>query len=65
MTSRATRAAQVLCRVRPRHTPHGAETKDAPSEWLEYFSDDQLADRDRLSALPIEPERQNKSKMFK
>jgi len=55
----------VLCRVRPRHTPHGAETKDAPSEWLDYFSDDQLARRDRRSALPIEPERQNKSKMFK
>jgi DNA helicase HerA-like ATPase len=55
----------VLCRVRSRHTPHGAETKDAPSEWLDYFSDDQLARRDRHSALPIEHERQNKSKMFK
>lgn len=55
----------VLCRVRSRHTPHGAETKDAPSEWLDFFSPDQLARQDRRSALPIEPERQNKSKMFK
>jgi len=55
----------VLCRVRPRYTPHGAETKDAPSEWLDYFSVDKLSRRDRHSALPIEPERQNKSKMFK
>jgi len=55
----------VLCRVRSRHTPHGAETKDAPSEWLDYFSPDQQARRDRRSALPIEPERQNKTKMFK
>jgi len=30
----------LLCRVRLRHTPHGAETQDAPAEWLQYFGPD-------------------------
>lgn len=28
----------VLCRVRPRFTPHGAESKDAPADWQRYFA---------------------------
>lgn len=30
----------ILCRVRVRHTPHGAETRDAPAEWVGYFGQD-------------------------
>jgi len=29
----------VLCRVRARHTRHGAETHDAPAEWRSYIDD--------------------------
>jgi DNA helicase HerA-like ATPase len=28
----------VLCRVRARHTPHGAESPDAPALWRKWFS---------------------------
>jgi len=28
----------ILCRVRARHTRHGAETPDAPAEWMQYFA---------------------------
>ncbi|MEJ2569842.1 MAG: ATP-binding protein [Anaerolineales bacterium] len=28
----------VLCRVRSRHTPHGAESPDAPALWRKWFS---------------------------
>lgn len=27
----------LTCRVRFRYTPHGAETKDAPAEWMTFF----------------------------
>ena len=27
----------VICRVRPRITPHGGESKDAPAEWRSYL----------------------------
>ena len=40
----------VICRVRPRVTPHGGESKDAPDEWRRYFADDAIADRDRATA---------------
>jgi len=40
----------VICRVRPRITPHGGESKDAPDEWRRYFADDAIADRDRATA---------------
>ncbi len=30
----------VLCRVRSRHTPHGAESPDAPALWRKWFSGD-------------------------
>jgi len=40
----------VICRVRPRVTPHGGESKDAPDEWRRYFADDAVADRERATA---------------
>lgn len=30
----------IICRVRPRLTPHGADTKDAPSLWVNFPSGD-------------------------
>ena len=40
----------VICRVRPRVTPHGGESKDAPGEWLAHFDRDAVAARTRDSA---------------
>jgi DNA helicase HerA-like ATPase len=40
----------VICRVRPRVTPHGGESKDAPGEWLRHFDRDAVAARARDSA---------------
>lgn len=44
----------LLCRVRRRITPHGGESKNAPAEWLAYFSDEARAKRKRNKA-PIKP----------
>ena len=55
----------LLCRVRTRHTRHGAETRDAPADWLRYFAPEERGRRERETALPAEPRRQGKSKMFK
>jgi DNA helicase HerA-like ATPase len=55
----------VLCRVRERHTRHGAETKNAPKEWMSYFSETEQARRRRNNALPVQPRRRGGSKMFK
>ena len=41
----------VVCRVRPRITPHGGESKDAPAEWLAYHTPQQTAARDRETAI--------------
>jgi uncharacterized protein len=30
----------LLCRVRSRYTPHGAESKDAPADWQRFFAAD-------------------------
>ena len=54
----------LMCRVRPRITPHGAEDPDAPARWLAYFSDTAVADRKREQALPREDKR-GRSRMFK
>ena len=40
----------VICRVRPRITPHGGESKDAPQEWQRQFSDTAVAARERDTA---------------
>ena len=40
----------VICRVRERITPHGGESKDAPSEWQAHFGEDATAARDRETA---------------
>jgi len=47
----------VLCNIRPRHTPHGANDLHAPSEWLRFFEADKSAERDRENALPRQPSR--------
>jgi DNA helicase HerA-like ATPase len=54
----------LLCRVRQRITPHGAEDPDAPSRWQAYFSESEASRRRRESALPVEPKRGG-SRMFK
>ena len=41
----------VICRVRPRITPHGGESKDAPAEWRNYHSAHAFADRQRENAI--------------
>src|SRR5262249_10121517 len=33
----------VICRVRPRLTPHGGESKDAPAEWQAPYAPDPVA----------------------
>ncbi len=40
----------VICRVRPRITSHGGESKDAPAEWLAYHTPQQAAVRERETA---------------
>ncbi len=54
----------LMCRVRPRITPHGAEDPDAPARWLAHFSDTAIADRKREQALPREAKR-GSSRLFK
>jgi DNA helicase HerA-like ATPase len=44
----------VLCRVRPRITKHGAESKDAPALWYEHTAGAGAARRKRDAALPDE-----------
>jgi DNA helicase HerA-like ATPase len=44
----------LLCRVRPRITPHGAEDPNAPARWQAYFSETATARRQRDQALPLE-----------
>ena len=55
----------VLCRVRTRHARHGAETRDAPAEQMSFFDEDDEARRERETALPVEPRKSRKSKVFK
>ncbi len=54
----------LLCRVRQRITPHGAEDPDAPARWQAYFSETETARRQREEALPAEPKRSS-GRMFK
>jgi len=55
----------VLCRVRRRLTPHGAEDIPAPAVWMRYFEAGEQARRERERALPARPRRRGKSKMYK
>ncbi|HOU15539.1 MAG TPA: ATP-binding protein [Anaerolineae bacterium] len=55
----------VLCQVRQRYTPHGAESRNAPEEWLAYFAPEEQARRERESAPLAVPKRSGESKMFK
>jgi len=42
----------VICRVRPRHTPHGGESKDAPDMWRNYF-DSETQESKKRSEAPL------------
>jgi DNA helicase HerA-like ATPase len=44
----------ILCRIRSRHTRHGAESIDAPKEWVRYTSEDAETRRTRDKALPAD-----------
>jgi len=55
----------LLCRVRRRITEHGAEDVDAPARWVEWFASDRARRQDRDSALPAEPDRRGRNKLFK
>jgi DNA helicase HerA-like ATPase len=55
----------LLCRVRRRITEHGAEDVDAPARWMAWFASDQAQRQERDSALPAEPERRGRNKLFK
>lgn len=55
----------ILCQVRTRYTTHGAETANAPTDWINYFTPEEQARRKRATALPAETQRQGKSRMFK
>lgn len=44
----------VLCRVRTRHTAHGAESLDAPEIWMRYASRIETDRRARKHALPAD-----------
>ncbi|MBC8548763.1 MAG: ATP-binding protein [Candidatus Brocadiales bacterium] len=55
----------VLCRVRTRISPHGAETSDAPSEWMNYFSKSEMKRRKREKALPAQRNEAKDDKLFK
>lgn len=54
----------VISRVRKRRTRHGGETHDAPSEWLNYFSQEEKERRNRANALPAQ-RKKGGSRMFK
>jgi DNA helicase HerA-like ATPase len=43
----------VICRVRSRITPHGGESKDAPSEWQRHFGEESVTARVREAAPPL------------
>ncbi|MBK8034714.1 MAG: ATP-binding protein [Chloroflexi bacterium] len=42
----------VICQIRKRFTPHGGEGTRASETWQEFFSDEQVQDRNRNTALP-------------
>jgi len=44
----------LMCRVRARLTPHGAEDPDAPARWQAYFSESASEQRERDQAIFIE-----------
>ncbi len=55
----------LLCRVRRRITPHGAEDLDAPSRWQAWFEEGTGANRERDLSLLLRPERRGRNKLFK
>jgi uncharacterized protein len=45
----------VMCRIRPRFTPHGGETFDAPGEWMKWHSTSEQSKRDHDNAPYLKP----------
>ena len=41
----------VLCRVRPRHTPHGGGGTSATTEWTRYFDPTTKKNREKQEAI--------------
>jgi len=53
----------IICRVRTRLTPHGAEDISAPKQWMTYFSDSEIQRRQRGAATEdITPPKSRKFK---
>ncbi len=50
----------ILCRVRSRHTTHGAESINAPAEWVSYTSEAESQRRSRGTALPASSGKQDR-----
>ncbi|MGB7068804.1 MAG: ATP-binding protein [Pyrinomonadaceae bacterium] len=50
----------VMCRIRSRLTPHGGETFDAPSEWLQWHSAGERSKRERDGAPYLKPTSEKK-----
>lgn len=55
----------LLCRVRRRHTPHGAEDLDAPNRWLAWLAADPPSRIDRDLSLLRQPAKRGSSKLYK
>ncbi|HPL27191.1 MAG TPA: ATP-binding protein [Anaerolineae bacterium] len=55
----------LLCRVRRRITPHGAEDPDSPSRWQAWFAEGQDANRRRDLTLLLQPEKRGRGRLFK
>jgi hypothetical protein len=45
----------VMCRVRPRLTPHGGETFDAPAEWAKWHTGEERDKRTQDNAVLVKP----------
>lgn len=54
----------LMCRVRARITPHGAEDPDAPARWQAYFSENASERREREEAIFVESKPKG-SRLFK
>lgn len=51
----------LMCRIRPRHTKHGGETFDAPSEWARWHSPDASGRREEESAVYLKESSKKRS----
>jgi uncharacterized protein len=54
----------VMCRIRPRLTQHGGETFDAPTEWMNWHSNDSQDKREQSDAPYLKPTSDKKPEKF-